>query len=94
MDERYLSVREVSKILGVTPLTLRNWDKKRHLVAFRNPVNNYRMYRYSDIHSFIAQMQSSASREELPLEVIATSSLASTTSEPIIQKLTVQIEAE
>ena len=52
MTDRFVSIREVSKILGVTPLTLRNWDRRGVLVAYRNPVNNYRLYRYADVLAF------------------------------------------
>lgn len=57
MNERYLSIREVSKIIGVTPLTLRNWDRKGVLAAYRNPANNYRTYRYADVADFIAEIK-------------------------------------
>ena len=57
MNERYLTLKEVSRILGVTPLTLRNWDKKGFLAAYRNPLNNYRVYRYADVADFIAEME-------------------------------------
>lgn len=60
MNERYLSIKDVAKIIGVTPLTLRNWDKRGVLVAYRNPVNNYRLYRYADVADFIAAIQKSA----------------------------------
>lgn len=59
MKARYLTIREVAKIIGVTPLTLRNWDKRRLLVAARNPINNYRMYRYADVADFLAELQRS-----------------------------------
>ncbi|MBI4132014.1 MAG: MerR family DNA-binding transcriptional regulator [Candidatus Sungbacteria bacterium] len=57
MNERYLTIREVSRIIGVTPLTLRNWDRRGLLAAYRNPANNYRMYRYADVADFIAEMK-------------------------------------
>ena len=57
MNERYLSLKEVAKIIGVTPLTLRNWDKKGILAAYRNPVNNYRVYRYADVADFVAAIK-------------------------------------
>lgn len=57
MNERYLSLKEVSRIIGVTTLTLRNWDRKGLLTAYRNPVNNYRVYRYSDVADFIAEIK-------------------------------------
>ncbi len=38
MPKQYLTVNEVAKILGVSPLTIRNWDQKGRLVAYRNPL--------------------------------------------------------
>lgn len=63
MGSQYLTIREVSRILGVTPLTLRNWDRKGLLTAFRNPVNNYRLYRYADIADFLAEIQKTRPRQ-------------------------------
>ena len=57
-QKRYLKVKEVAKMLGVTPLTLRNWDKSGKLKAFRNPINNYRVYKPEDIEFFVRKMQS------------------------------------
>lgn len=42
--EKYLKISEAARFLGVTPLTLRNWDKKGKLSAFRHPASNYRLY--------------------------------------------------
>jgi excisionase family DNA binding protein len=41
----FLTIKEASEFLGVTPTTLRNWDKKGKLIAVRHPVNRYRLYR-------------------------------------------------
>lgn len=57
MPKKFLTVNEVSKILGVTPLTVRNWDKKGRLVAYRNPVNNYRLYKVEDIELLIRRIE-------------------------------------
>jgi excisionase family DNA binding protein len=57
-QKRYLKVKEVSKILGVTPLTLRNWDKAGKLKAYRNPINNYRIYKPEDIEFFLRKIES------------------------------------
>jgi len=40
----YFTVKEASKILGVTPVTLRRWDNAGKLKAKRHPMNNYRIY--------------------------------------------------
>lgn len=63
MNERYYTIKQAAEILGVTPLTLRNWDKKRLLVAYRNPANNYRLYRYADVADFLAAIKRSGPRQ-------------------------------
>ena len=57
MDKRYLTIKEVAKILGVTPLTLRNWDKLGKLKAYRNPINNYRVYKPAEIELFLRKIE-------------------------------------
>ena len=57
MEKKYLTVREAAKILGVTPLTLRNWDKSGKLKAYRNPINNYRAYKPEEIELFTRRME-------------------------------------
>ncbi|MBI2052849.1 MAG: MerR family DNA-binding transcriptional regulator, partial [Candidatus Ryanbacteria bacterium] len=51
MEKQYFTIKEAAGLLGVTPLTLRNWDKKGKLVAYRHPVNNYRVYKLEDIEA-------------------------------------------
>jgi len=55
MSEPFLTIKDASKILGVTTLTLRNWDKNGKFEAVRHPINNYRVYRKEQIDAFIAQ---------------------------------------
>jgi len=59
MKRRYLSIKQAAEIIGVTPLTLRNWDNASKLKAFRNPVNNYRYYRVDQIEAFLRAMEGS-----------------------------------
>jgi len=56
--KKYLTVKEVAKMLGVAPLTLRNWDKSGKLKAYRNPINNYRIYRPEEIELFLRKIES------------------------------------
>ena len=58
MAIKYLTVKQVAKILSVTPLTLRNWDKNGKLKALRNPINNYRIYKATDIEYFVSKIES------------------------------------
>jgi len=54
---KYLTVKQVAKLLGVTPLTVRNWDKSGKLKAIRHPINNYRLYRLEDIKNFLKKLK-------------------------------------
>jgi len=54
----YLTVKEAANLLGVTPLTLRNWDKEGKLKALRNPINNYRIYKTEEIELFLRKIES------------------------------------
>jgi excisionase family DNA binding protein len=55
-EKKYLTVKEVAEILGVTPLTVRNWDKSGKLKAIRHPINNYRIYKLEDIENFLKKL--------------------------------------
>jgi DNA (cytosine-5)-methyltransferase 1 len=55
--KEYFTVSEVAYILGVTPLTLRNWDNGGKLRARRNPINNYRVYKRSDVEFFLRRIE-------------------------------------
>ena len=57
MQKKYLTIRDAAEILGVTPMTLRNWEKKGKLVAYRNPMNNYRIYRLDQIELVMRKME-------------------------------------
>ena len=56
---KYLTIKQASKLIHVTPLTLRNWDKKGILKPYRNPANNYRVYRIDQIENFLRRLESS-----------------------------------
>jgi len=45
----YLTVGEAAQFLGVSPWTLRNWDKAGRLKPTRHPKNGYRIYRHEDL---------------------------------------------
>ena len=62
MERKYLSIKDAADMLGVTPLTLRNWDKKGILTAYRNPVNNYRVYRLDQVELFQRRIENSKNK--------------------------------
>lgn len=60
MANLYITIKQASKILGVSPLTLRNWDKNGKLKAHRHPMNNYRVYSISDLETVIREIETNA----------------------------------
>jgi len=63
MQKKYYTIKQAAKLLGVTPLTLRNWDKKGKLRAYRHPVNNYRVYRADQLELFVRKMEFSREKK-------------------------------
>jgi excisionase family DNA binding protein len=60
MANQYITIKQASKILGVSPLTLRNWDKTGRLKAHRHPMNNYRVYKIEDLETVIGEIETNA----------------------------------
>lgn len=60
MANLYITIKQASKILGVSPLTLRNWDKNGKLKAHRHPMNNYRVYKIEDLEKVIHEIEMNA----------------------------------
>jgi len=52
----YLRIREAAEFLGVAPNTLRNWGREDKIPEFRHPVNNYRLYRRSDLEDILRRI--------------------------------------
>lgn len=45
----YVKLSKVAEILGKNKETLRRWDREGKLIAVREPISNYRVYRKSDV---------------------------------------------
>ena len=63
MPKQFLNVKQVAKILGVTSLTIRNWDKRGKLQAYRNPINNYRVYKVEDVERLLGDIEESKTKK-------------------------------
>ena len=59
----YITVKKAAKLLHVTPMTLRNWDKRGIIKPYRNPANNYRLYRLDQIEAFLRQLEGSRAKQ-------------------------------
>lgn len=60
MSEQFITIKEAANILGVSPLTLRNWDKNGKLKAYRHPMNNYRVYKTEDLEAVLEEIKAGA----------------------------------
>lgn len=70
MPKQFLNVKQVARLLEVTPLTVRNWDKAGKLVAYRHPVNNYRLYKIEDVELILRQInQSKQKTRKLKIDI-------------------------
>ncbi len=45
----FLKIKEAAAFIGVTPSTLRNWEKDGKISSYRNPVNNWRLYNKEEL---------------------------------------------
>ena len=55
--QNLMTIAQAAEYIGVTPLTLRNWDKAGKLQAVRNPLNGYRMYDKEELDEFLSLLQ-------------------------------------
>lgn len=54
----YLTIKEAAAYLGVTPNTIRNWERdKKLLISYRNPLNNYRLYKLEDLDNLLKSFE-------------------------------------
>jgi len=47
--DNFITIKDASKILKISPMTLRRWDKNGKLKTIRHPFNNYRVYNQKEV---------------------------------------------
>jgi excisionase family DNA binding protein len=55
----YLRIKSAAAYLGVSPNTLRNWGHAGKITEHRHPVNNYRLYKRTDLDQLLRQADGS-----------------------------------
>jgi MerR family transcriptional regulator, copper efflux regulator len=60
----YLKVGDAAALLGVSPWTLRHWDRAGKLKSLRHPVNGYRLYRREDLEALLVRAAGGDPRQE------------------------------
>ena len=58
MAVSFMTIKDAATYLGVSPLTLRNWDRQGKLPATRHPMSNYRIYKTDDIEKLLRDIES------------------------------------
>ncbi len=66
---KLITIQKAAEILGVTPLTLRNWDNSGKFPASRHPINNYRVYKLSDIEKLVMDIEESRGKRPTKSQV-------------------------
>ncbi len=63
--EDYFTVTEAALFLGVSPNTLRNWEKAKKIRVYRNPINHYRLYKKYELEAFLDLINSTKGTHKL-----------------------------
>jgi MerR family copper efflux transcriptional regulator len=56
----FLRISEAAEYIGVSPNTLRNWERAGKIVAHRHPVNRYRLFKREDLDAVLRQAEQPA----------------------------------
>jgi predicted site-specific integrase-resolvase len=59
----YLGVQQAALLLGVSPSTLRNWDRSGKLKASRHPFNGYRLYLRTDLEKVLQDVAQGVNKD-------------------------------
>jgi DNA-binding transcriptional MerR regulator len=52
-------IKEAAAFLGVSPNTLRNWERGGKITTHRHPLNSYRLYKRTDLESLLTAIAQS-----------------------------------
>ena len=56
--EKHITISQAAEKIGVSPETLRRWDKTGKFKSQRHPINNYRVYTSDQVRQFIHEIES------------------------------------
>ena len=57
-SEEFLTVKEAAERLGVAPNTVRAWGANGKIPEYRHSLNNYRLFKVSDVEKLSKQIES------------------------------------
>ena len=56
----YLTIKQAAEFLGVSPGTLRNWDRAGKIQTHRHPISGYRLFDKQSLEQLLQQVRDSA----------------------------------
>ena len=62
----YLLVNEAAELLSVSPNTIRNWGRDGKITEYRHPVNNYRLFKRTELERIRKKLLSPVPRRVKP----------------------------
>ena len=60
--DQFLKINEAAEYLGVCRNTLRNWCRHGKIPEYRHPVNNYRLFKASDLDRLLEETERAVKR--------------------------------
>ena len=63
--EKLITIIQAAEKIGVSPETLRRWDKTGKFKSQRHPINNYRVIHIDQVSQFIQEIESEYSQPYL-----------------------------
>ena len=64
--DEYLMVTDAAQYLGVSPNTIRNWGRDGKIAEYRHPVNNYRLFKRTELDQIRRKLNSPSRRRPKP----------------------------
>jgi excisionase family DNA binding protein len=53
----YLRISQAAEYLGVSSNTLRNWENAGKLLAYRHPLNKYRLFKKAELDALLRKVR-------------------------------------
>ena len=60
----YLRISQAADFLGVSPQTLRNWERDGKITCYRHPLSGYRLFREKDLEALLRALHNSAGKKK------------------------------
>ncbi|MHC4177105.1 MAG: helix-turn-helix domain-containing protein [Planctomycetota bacterium] len=60
----YLRIKEAAEFVGVCQNTLRNWEAAGKIAVRRHPLNNYRLFKVSDLEQLLEKTERSTGKRK------------------------------